>query len=134
MRHKQDEPSFWLSDEQRQRWKDWYQQDGRAFEEAMGICRHPEVVLPLIARLARYIGGNFPMWKDDVDRARCDTLRAYMEGEAVPHEQLAIAIGLMMQAHGAAVERIWSLEQTLREIQKQRPPRGPVPRVPIIRR
>ena len=119
---------FWSSDEQRHKWEAWYAAHGRSFEECFGTTHHPEVFLPLIARFTRYMFASFPMWKDDVDRARCDVLRAYLEGEDIPHEELATAIGLLMQAFSSACDRIGMFEaHQLREQMKPRYPRPTVP-------
>jgi hypothetical protein len=56
------------------------------------------------------------------------TLQAYLRGEDVPHDRLATAIGLLMQSHDAACERVWSLTQALARTRRPTLHRPPSPR------
>lgn len=77
--------------------------------------------------LRRYIDGDFPMIKDDIERARCDLLSDFVEGKAVEEKDLRIAVALLMESYGGACNAIWSIRKRLMEQQRPRPRRpGPV--------
>lgn len=102
--------------------KAWLQTKcGKSLLDTIGVStRHADqFVLPL-AHLTEFFGGRFRMFKDDIDRARCDVLTDYVQGTTVDEKELLIAVSLLMQSYNAAIERLW-------RIQQQRIPHPPRP-------
>lgn len=105
----------------------WWNQHGEAFCDALGCWPFErEWMLAMLMQVKKYAVGEFPGYKDAIDRRRCEVLVKAMRGEDVDRDELRMGLALMFQAYNAACERIRNLEQQQRAKPLQ-PPR-PHPR------
>ena len=112
-----------------QRIAKWLAVHKTEFYDALGLWPFEDpLMVKQLLKMREYFDGRFPMWKDDIDRMRCQTIMNYLHGEEVAADELRIALALLLQAYNAAVDRIYSLEEAERRRPKSPPPRPYPPR------
>ncbi len=85
---------------------EWLNENKQSFYNALGLRPFDDKAMVLaLAGLRKYFGGHFPMFKDPMDRSRCETIMAFLHGEEFDADELRMAVVLMLQAYNAACDR-----------------------------
>jgi hypothetical protein len=54
--------------------REWLQMNRDSFCQAIGMWADNDTLVLMLVKMREYAGGRFPMFKDDIDRARCDAI------------------------------------------------------------
>lgn len=98
----------------------------KALTDALGIWTDDDVLVLMLEKAKCYAGPTFPLWKDAIDRDRCDIITSYLRGQIADTDEFRIALSFLLQAFNAAVEALWYHERD-RLKPKPHPPHLPPP-------
>jgi hypothetical protein len=98
----------------------WVVEHGEGLRKALELWCSDLELSRLLKRSVSFLGRKWPAFKDSHDRAQCNTLHAYLDGQDITREAMRSAILTLLQRYSAACDIMAMRERS-------------VPRVPYLR-
>lgn len=106
---------------------EWLAANKQSFFEAIGCYCPDEMMILALAKLPDQLGGRWRGFKDDFDRAACDSLTAFLRGQPVDLEELRLAVSNLVGRFNNCCEAMAQRQRQPRPTPFPRPPRFPRP-------